>query len=226
MLQPRKPLLTRFIEAPWPFLVKALFYGTFYGACLIRRATGRATRPLEFGPQIPGRPYLQWKVAKLLGRTPAPVSGDARAIRFYFLDSTGPRDGGPAPEGALNAGATDISKSRVQRVFHEVFGYSLEVDPTTHRGPMVCKAETNAVHDGRIVEGPIDRPEAGAVYQVVVDNTVGGGGLSRTCARLSLATPCRWSTGSAARLRIASPTTTRPSRSRTRAICTRRTRSD
>ncbi len=65
----------------------------------------------------------------------------------------------------LNAHCTDIRKSTVARHFRDVFGYSLEVDPYTYTGAMVCKSEKNGVHDGRVVQGPLTETEEGYLYQ-------------------------------------------------------------
>jgi len=58
--------------------------------------------------------------------------------------------------------------SRVARIFAEVAGYELLVDPTTFRGPAVEKGETNGLHDGRIVQCP-QPPRPGKCYQRLVD---------------------------------------------------------
>jgi len=72
-----------------------------------------------------------------------------------------------------NLDCTDIRKGVVDRAFEEVFGRSLAVDPTRHAGAMVEKSEANGRHDGRIVEGPLERRRRGAYYSRVVDNRVG-----------------------------------------------------
>ncbi len=74
----------------------------------------------------------------------------------------------------INQRCTDISKSHVARVFGEVFGYTLEVDPRTHEGCMVRKSDANAPHDGVIMTGPIRDERSGVVYQKLVDNVVRG----------------------------------------------------
>jgi len=37
---------------------------------------------------------------------------------------------------------------------------------------MVVKSDENAAHDGRVVTGPVEEPEAGAAYQILIDNEV------------------------------------------------------
>jgi len=72
----------------------------------------------------------------------------------------------------LNARAVDISKAHVGRVFEQVFGYPLTLDPRTHSGPMVQKSDMNGVHDGRIVEGPLAIPLPDCIYQHPVESFV------------------------------------------------------
>jgi hypothetical protein len=77
----------------------------------------------------------------------------------------------------INADCHDLRKSHVNRVFGEVFGYPLGVDPTTYRGAIVEKSEANAAHDGRILDGPLEpdalHPEKS--YQRLVDNSTKDG---------------------------------------------------
>ncbi|MBA3404630.1 MAG: hypothetical protein H0U13_08110 [Gemmatimonadaceae bacterium] len=75
----------------------------------------------------------------------------------------------------INAGCKDISKQHVGRVFENVFGYPLDVDPRTYPGPIVRKANANASHDGKLIEGPVSEAEYHRdrhefVYCVHIDN--------------------------------------------------------
>ncbi|MEM7728200.1 MAG: hypothetical protein AAF311_02885 [Pseudomonadota bacterium] len=76
------------------------------------------------------------------------------------------------PARLLNALATDVSKSHVGRIFEDVFGYPLTLDPTEHSGPMVQKSDVNGVHDGTIVTGPLAQPVPGCVYQHLAESHV------------------------------------------------------
>jgi hypothetical protein len=78
----------------------------------------------------------------------------------------------------INAQCNDISKKRVGRVFEQVFGYALDVDPTVTEGQLVRKSDVNAAHDGTIITGPIsqaeyERDRDGVVYSVQVNNVDG-----------------------------------------------------
>ena len=82
----------------------------------------------------------------------------------------------------VNLGCNDISKSMVAEAWERASGYTLAVDPRTHKGPMVEKSEMNGSHDGRIIEGPQD-PADGKTYQRLIDNEIEGGMVEdlRTC---------------------------------------------
>lgn len=66
----------------------------------------------------------------------------------------------------------NISKDHVDEVFMEVFGYSSRIDPRTYKGKCVQKSEINAKHDGKIVDCPVETPEEGVIYQIMIDNRV------------------------------------------------------
>ncbi len=72
----------------------------------------------------------------------------------------------------INIGACDITKARVEKVFKEVFGYGMEVDPRTWNGKCVRKSNDNAVHDGKVIDCPAE-PEPGYIYQRLIDNQKG-----------------------------------------------------
>jgi len=76
------------------------------------------------------------------------------------------------PDKAINYGCRDISKAHVSRVFDLVFGYHLSVNPTEYSGKMVEKADENAAHDGKVLNGPIPHLQGdGRVYQILIDNS-------------------------------------------------------
>jgi len=127
---------------------------------------------IAFTPERARPWYLIWAVTRVAG---AKVVQDlARAdVVVHFEDST--YSPNPTPThlkpGArlLNFRCRDISKSNVERVFGEAFGYPLAVDPSQHVGPAVEKNEINAAHDGRIVQCPT-RALPGRTYQRLIDS--------------------------------------------------------
>jgi hypothetical protein len=76
---------------------------------------------------------------------------------------------------SLNVGCNDVSKLRVNRIFKEVFGYSISVNPHIYNGECVMKSNWNALHEGKIVECPITELVDGVVYQKLIHNEVGDG---------------------------------------------------
>ena len=71
----------------------------------------------------------------------------------------------------LNRYLNNITKSHVDKIFAEVFGYSSFADTTQH-GFCVRKSERQSAHDGVIVKTPCER-EPGYVYQKLIDNRMG-----------------------------------------------------
>ncbi len=162
----------------WPIIKETLAWMRFYAALQPVRAWRSTTQPplrLSFAPSPPSAWYLLWAAARAAGaRFTAPEDADAV---FYFEDqTTGETPHVPIRSGAtrLNFHCTDVSKSRVAAVFEQVFGYPLTVDPRTHQGPAVEKSEANGVHDGRIVQCPVE-PLEGRSYARVVDNVAPDG---------------------------------------------------
>jgi hypothetical protein len=81
----------------------------------------------------------------------------------------------------INGRCRDISKRTVQRVFAEVFGYPLAVDPLTYEGVCVRKPNRNAVSvndvkDMLVMVGPIPADELSDehVYERRIDGRVPG----------------------------------------------------
>ena len=105
--------------------------------------------------------------------TPARFNGTI-ALKLAFDDRTEKRQAQP---GFWNGHCLDISKSTLDRHHQEVFGYGINVDPTSHTGPMLEKSEGNAVHDGREIQGPLspDQVRSGKVYQRIIDNRAESG---------------------------------------------------
>jgi len=115
---------------------------------------------------------LKWVVTNRPD-TPARFKG-ATNLKLAFDDRTEKRQAQP---GFWNGHCLDISKSTLDRHHHEVFGYGLNVDPTTHNGPMLEKSEGNAVHDGREIQGPLspDQLQPSKVYQRIIYNRTENG---------------------------------------------------
>lgn len=74
----------------------------------------------------------------------------------------------------INAWCRDISKAHVEKIFVEIFGYGLFIDPQKYEGIYVRKSDVNGVHDG-VVYTECTAPENNYVYQRLIRNECGDG---------------------------------------------------
>lgn len=133
------------------------------------------------GPHPVVKECLAWPIGHLLNlKFELPANARGARFAYWFEMTLSPPVRRTADDyfgelPALNARCGDISKRRVMRIAEEVFGYTYEVDPLTHAGPMVCKGDGNAAHDGRLIQGPIeaDAVEPSCVYQRLIDTRSG-----------------------------------------------------
>lgn len=65
----------------------------------------------------------------------------------------------------VNCGCSNTLKTEVERRFVEAFGVTTLVDPTKYVGEIVRKSNTQAAHDGVIINCPIDSIDDSKVYQ-------------------------------------------------------------
>lgn len=72
----------------------------------------------------------------------------------------------------LNLNCLDISKTRVEKEFVGIFGFSTFIDPLNSQGKCVEKHDENAL-GGRVINLPIGIPEGGFVYQQFIDTRHG-----------------------------------------------------
>ncbi len=159
-----------------------VWLGILWTVAIWTRLTRRTVTRLAFVPDRPRPWYLLGGAALWAGMEFADRQSEADAV-IYFDDVTSGQP--PASRNArrLNFACTDISKGHVARVFKEIFGYPLLVEPETTYGDIVVKSEKNGVHDGRIVTAPTERRD-GWSYQRLID-TKGPDGYCR-----DLRTPC------------------------------------
>ena len=154
----------------------ASFIGLVQGVRAARIVKGREPRArICFFPKKPRSYYAIWPVCQLADVKI--VDDPAEADLYFYFEDREFRTAPLAPltnKPAFNIGCHDIRKSVVSRLFEESFGYSLTIDPATHRGLAVEKSELNGKHDGRIVSCPITAPRSDRVYQRLVDNTFDG----------------------------------------------------
>ena len=142
------------------------------------RSFVRPNKIILFYPQRPHHRSIAYKLCVLLEYAMTNNIRRKYDVAFkqqdsIFFDSSVLRNIYLGGEHIINSRSHDISKQYVGRVFQEVFGYTLEIDPTQYRGLAVEKSNNNGVHDGKIVRCPLP-PESirsNFVYQKVIDNT-------------------------------------------------------
>jgi hypothetical protein len=127
-------------------------------------------------PDLPSRRTTLYKVCRHLGweLTNCFRPDDRVVLYLRFEDATEKSSPLPAhfPVETWNANCWDISKSLLDKHHVEVMGYGVQLDPLTHEGPLLEKGNANALHDGRILQGPlpVNALQEGKVYQKIVDN--------------------------------------------------------
>lgn len=72
----------------------------------------------------------------------------------------------------INSECVDLSKKTVGRIFKKVFGYSLDVDPTTYHKTLIEKSIYNGTNFATAIEGPIrmNAVREDYVYQKKIEN--------------------------------------------------------
>ena len=150
------------------------FFG-YLGLLLLQaagvRLSGRRRYRVWFTPDRPRPWYVVWSAATLANVKFVHGAEDADAV-FYFEDVTIGAPPWISGRHVLNAGVTDISKSRVAEAFGRIAGYDLKLDPAAHSGLAVEKNELNGKHDGRLVGCPT-APAPGKSYQRFIDSSDG-----------------------------------------------------
>jgi len=164
------------LRPDWPVIAEILTWIPYLAMTAVAAAWARATRrsklKLWFAPDVP-RPWYMARGAALWGGIALAHTPQQADAAFYFDDATTGRSEPPANLPAINFACTDVSKSHVGRVFEEVFGYPLALDPTAASGPIIEKSDRNGVHDGRVVHAPAI-PQDGMVYQRLVETEADG----------------------------------------------------
>lgn len=140
----------------------------------ITKASSNGT--IAFSPDMPG-PWYNARYASHLAGLKITKNVEQADCVFVFDDKT-VSDAGKHYENmpSINANISDISKSHVGKVFQDVFGYSVDIDPLSYVGEAVQKSNDNATHDGEIVNCPLGEDEVvtGCVYQKLIDGRLSG----------------------------------------------------
>ncbi len=147
----------------------------FYIKDLIKRFKNNGRLPVIVTyPDFPSKRTTIFKIADQLNfRITNKLVADARVFLF-FEDQTHsvlPTTFASLSNRILNDKVLDISKKKVDHVHLEVFGYNTIIDPTTFKGKAVRKSDKNALHDGEVIDCPIESSDPNSVYQIVIDNS-------------------------------------------------------
>lgn len=142
-------------------------------------------RTILFYPELPGFPSVLFKVCHMLGCRITHDPSQDFDLAIWWEDTTFPEKDAVLERlmrrhDVINARCTDISKTRVERVFRDVFGYSSTVDSLAHEGPCVKKSILNSIHkdQAEVVECPVETTASDVIYQRLIDNTVNGAGVA------------------------------------------------
>lgn len=154
------------IKRFWEDLMWFIRFGVNY----IRN--GFKTKTILFYPEYTNKRTVLSKILKENGWNITNNQRISHQITIAWENKTFRKEPDLELKSVLNAGLTDISKEKVNALHEKVFGYGFHVNPTTHSGKMVAKSDENAQHDGKLMDGPIEKVEKGVVYQIVIDNTV------------------------------------------------------
>jgi hypothetical protein len=144
------------------------------------RVFSKRKKRILFYPDVPWERSMIYQICLILGCGLSNSTTSKFDLAVKWKDSTNFKPdamlAGLAKDYTIvNINCNDISKSHVDRVFAEVFGYSAEVDPLTFEGKCVQKSNRNAAHDGKIIDCPILETNDDSIYQLLVDNEVEGG---------------------------------------------------
>ncbi len=153
-------------------------YAYLVGLRLSRIAKGsNSTGTIAFHPQNAAPWYNIWIVVQLAGLKTISDASEADVV-FVFEDDTYSSEpdipaSAKSTRKIVNNQINDISKSNVAKIFKNVFGYDLEIDPTVYTGRAIRKSEKNGTHDGIEIDCPIPASEVSSeyVYQRLVDST-------------------------------------------------------
>ena len=154
-------------SSTWDFLkqLRELFFG------LSNNNFRRKNGSVWIYPFFPSRNSTLYKISRELkfSLTTKPLPNTQLGI--YFHDTTvGSELQHTYNFSIINKKIYDISKSTVDKVHLEVFGYNTIINPTTHIGFCVVKSNENALHDGQIIRCPIQQTEKNKIYQIIIDN--------------------------------------------------------
>jgi len=134
---------------------------------------GFQVKVIRSHPSYPSKKSVLYKIAKELGYSISNKTGkkpQCEIIWEYTTFRNFEFKRKSISSKLVNNNVNDISKTFVDRIHAEVFGYNTEVDPLSHSGICVQKSILNAVHDGKKIQCPVGKKEENVIYQLLIDN--------------------------------------------------------
>lgn len=130
-------------------------------------------KKILFHPRLPHHRTVIYKLCKQIGVKIIDKPNKDFDILFVWDDNTYLNEisFNNISKKTINISCTDISKTNVDMVFKETFGYGLTLDPKTYKGKCAVKSDVNALHDGKVIECPVKEIKQGMVYQKIIDNS-------------------------------------------------------
>ncbi len=161
-------------ERPFPkvLLENVLYWLRYYR---LYYKNNKTVKTAVFYPQYPSKRAVLYKIFGVLGynRTnnlnthyDVVINWQDATFRTRYAELEKIADN----QRVINYNCMDISKRNVDRIHHDVFGYSTSVDPRTEHAKCVKKSDFNAQHDGVIIETPVKEAEEGFIYQKIINN--------------------------------------------------------
>ncbi len=138
---------------------------------LVHNNFSRENGTIWIQPHFPSRKSTIYQIARHLKLNLVTQPFTNTRVGIHFHDST-LHDPVSFPDKiqVINKNIYDISKIKVDEIHQIVFGYNTIIDPTSHHGLCVSKSNENAMHDGQILNCPLNQIADGKIYQIIIDN--------------------------------------------------------
>ena len=140
------------------------------------RGKSQAGKRLLVHPHYPSRGATIYRIANELGLEVSNLPKASIDLGVYWEYATYRSEFATLETSAkqglrvINLHSRNIAKDYLDDCHLKAFGYCTRVDASTHHGAMVEKSVMNAVHDGKLVHGPME-PKPTRWYQRLVDSS-------------------------------------------------------
>ncbi|MFY0672629.1 MAG: hypothetical protein JXQ87_04465 [Bacteroidia bacterium] len=120
----------------------------------------------HFFPELPNKRAAIRNALQFMGYK-FEIGWKANSVNFAWHDET-IKQLESSNVNAFNIKCNNISKSFLDQIHLEVFGYGLTVNPLQAKGKILEKSEQNGKHDAKIIKAPC-HAKSGYVYQKIID---------------------------------------------------------